>query len=961
MSMKFRWHQSRSLQYLFSFIFTLAFATPLSAEKISNDQLARSLIEYGATTATALYSAVETTAKLRTSGDNYQKLAMKIKAEIDNGKVASTLVSAPLKLAADTLTLAALADPEPITKVTAILSAYGLQKSGEMAGQAIYDAAQQSAKTILARALKDSNITARDLRNLSAKQFAEKIDDLRIGGKKMREILKDTPEALAILKAHAEDFAQETNAATLLHLKEASEDTQEIKSRLVSNAQQVKQFREETDKALSNIKTTLNSLETKANQARLDLADLHKEVGSNTRSILALAQISSMGWSTDQKIAALDTGMFPEMNPEELAATRKSLESQRSMEQSISNLQTTGHYLDSIGTIASNLGVDPKVVNSIRQGQIAVASITKFISGDWIGGVAVMTGLLGTAAPDASEQRHQQLIAYLDSQFSNINQKLTEILDLQKRTLSILSILSNQLVEIKDKLIGIERLLVLNRSALQNILRTDWQPCDAMIGVLNGQYLLTSMNDYLAQLRSLYFVDCYKQYREFFDARVKSPDWAGTILSLSQFPIKEITDNTEFVTAYANHSEKMQKEYVTIRNFVLAKLATTENASIRYLISLADPRATIDSAYTRDADIRAAAVKLNKYTCNQEIIHPSLRTMVCQGLPPQSSKQPLPNAFRSVVSETLVGPQALRIIDTGIVLSSLVDFLYVDHGMYRTISDNDLLNIAKQGISFEMSAAREENHGTSVLEKLHWLSTGWVLQQSVLYGDFTASLITDTLYDANKRALLTEPATDSSGGIQRLALLAMKSNPVLARNVVMQAMRRALTVQVTLEDGRNMEIPQTGLYALAVANYSGVDACYENSSAKAYLNRILPGWVLAYRAEKGEIGPGMPLRGCQEKNPDVDIGSGLVVVFKDFEVKAPNPRLIDTGEFEQPSALKVSLAYREKISTAQALYNLRKAMPEIPEAEVGMFTRSLLSSKCLLGLCMTDIVTRVAN
>ena len=917
--------------------------------EVAREKIAVPLLEYGATTANALYRAAKSDAKLRIPGDRYQTIANSVAAEIEIGKAASALTRAPFKLASDVLIVTAVADPEPTTKVVAAVAAYGARKFGEAAGQALYDTAEEHALAILARGLTESKVTVAELNRMTPDQFAARVEDLRVGGQKMRDILKDAPAALEMLKANAADFAQETGAATLLQLKQNTADTQAIKQQLVFDSNQIRDFRKETTKALGAVENGLSDLAKKADQAAKDLESLKTEVGANTRSLQSLAQVSSMSWSTSQKLAALNSGLFPEMTARELAATRKSLQSQLAVENAVNKLQMASQYLDSIGTIAGNLGVDPKFVKAVRQGQTAVTGITKMVAGDYLGGIAALTGLFGIAGPDAAEQRHQQLMAYLEKNFEQINKRLEEIVDLQKKTIEALVAVSQQLVDIKDQLSNVERVVVINRAQLQTLLLEKWQPCDAMIGALNNQFSLTSLDDYVTQLKAGYFVDCYKQYVEFFDARVKAPDWAGGVLSYVVFPFKQIAETPEQESYYAKVAKRKVEAYAAARRFLLSDLKDARAAPARYLVALAEPQPDVESARGRDERIASAKSKLDSFTCDQTLIHASLRTLICQGLPTGTKSKPREDSWSNVLNDSLVGPQAIRIIDAGIVLSSMADFLYREQGAYKTVPETDLISVGSSAVfSKTMLTAQREKRAETLLERLHWLSEAYVLQQSVAYGDVTTANVADVLYDSDKRALRTEAAPGNE--VQALALLAMKTNPVLARNVVMIGMRRALMTTVKSGD-RNVELPATTIYALGVSNYSGASACVDDPIAKDRLTKALPNWNFSFRAEKSQRVSGQPLERCKESDPDLDIGGGLVVVFKDFEVKAPTPRAIYAGELEYPASLRIALAYRQKIAEAQALRGVRALATSSPGVTKPQMARGLLASGCLSGVC----------
>lgn len=921
-----------------------------AATAVSPENIAVSLFEYSASTGSALYEMVSADNKQRIPGDYYQNIAYAVAKEIQSGKVSSSIVQGPFKLASDLLTIGAIADPEPQTKIIATLAAYGSRKFGEAAGQSIYDAAQNRAVEILARALKESNVTAAELDGLSAEQFSKMVDNLSIGNIKMREILKGQNQAMEMLKTHAEDFVGKTSAAALLQAKRTASDVEQIKKRLVEDGNNLEAFHKDTKDALDKIEVGLNVLKKNAEQANEDLVDLRKEIGTNTRSLQSLAQISSMSWSTSQKISALDNGFFPEMTENERAATKKSLESQFRVETAISELQLTGHYLESINEIGKNLGVDGNVIKVLGDGQKAANAITKLVAGDYLGGVAALSGFFGAAAPDASEQRHQKLMEYLEKKFEQINQKLEDVIKLQRQTISALNTISAQLVEIEDKLKNVERVVVMNRAALQYLVRDEWQACDAMIGLNNHQYKLRSLDKYINQLSMGHFVLCYKQFTEFFDARVSGSDWAGSILSNAMFPdkLKVISENANEEAYYARLGTQSIEAYQSARRFFITYFSDGNISPTRHLIGVSDPRANLSDSAARDNLIDAHKGKLDSFTCNQDYMSDGLRFLICQGITPGAKEKPKYGYWQMVISDAPIGPLVGELVDTGIMLSELSDFLYIDHGNYYSINSEDLKAVGKTGVNQTMRKALGQRRGVDLLRKLDWLAQSYVLQQSVTYGDITSKAIADVLFDNDKNALRIEAV---SGNLtQQLALDAMKANPVLARNVVMIAVRRALSTTVHLSDD-NIDTVSVTYYALGMRNYSGASACLDDPIAKQVLVDALKNWNLAFRAEKEELRVGSQLEKCKERDKNIDIGSGLVAIFKDFEVKMPSPRSVESGEFEYPASLRLALAYKEKISEAKALRQVGSMIKDYPEISKGQLARGLMESGCLSGVC----------
>src|SRR5262245_48818535 len=123
--------------------FVALYASGAAAEETPPEaKAAISLLDFGGSTASALYDVVESRNLSNPSGDPYISLANDVQATILEGRAASKLAAAPFHLASDSLAVAAVVDPEPATKVVAAVSAYGIKKAGDYAASAIYQNAE---------------------------------------------------------------------------------------------------------------------------------------------------------------------------------------------------------------------------------------------------------------------------------------------------------------------------------------------------------------------------------------------------------------------------------------------------------------------------------------------------------------------------------------------------------------------------------------------------------------------------------------------------------------------------------------------------------------------------------------------------------------------------------------------------------------------------------------------------
>lgn len=948
-------HKSNILILSF-FLASTAAASPADEAKAKN---AIAMIDYVGTTAGAFYTLYKADQELKVPGSEFQQLARRVSYELETGKAASALTRAPFDLTADTLAAAALVNPEPTTKIVAAISSYGSRKIGEAAANAVYKASEDKALGILSRGLKESGYTAAQLDAMTPAQFQNAVESMRIGGQELRTILDGKPEALAMIKAHAEDIRASIGEAALLQAKQTDATVNEIRDTVVKTEQNLSDFRKETQKSLNAVEGALEDLNRKALAAGESLDALRKEVGSNTRTLNSLAQISSMSWTTEQKISALSLGMFPELDDVEKGKMIDTLNKQLEVEKSVKNLQSAAADVGKLASIAGNLGVDKDVVLAMQGGQLLLSGAAQYFAGDYLGAAASVTSLTGLGKPDAAAQRHAQLMSYLEKRFDAIDKKLDEIKDLQIQTLKSLYAMSQQLSAIDTRLASVEKAVLTSHAALQFILREEFRTCDAIANSTNGSIMIDDLQ-VLEQVlvdgtKRQQLMDCYKTYSNYIDGVVLNASWAGGQLSQTVFPDIDIIDDPETAKISNDFAKKENDAYTAARGFLLKANPDAATKPAAALIRLADPKWSVTEAEAREQLLAAAQPQLDGFRCNDvSAMHSALLTLICQGQA-NRAKAPLKDRFWTLVSPSKLGLQSLRLIDTGMILASFADFTYADKESNNnyTVPFNDLMLAPAQGFSKAMADAKAQKRGEGTLNRVEWLAYAYLLQQSMLYGDATVQAIVKTLYDEPTKALRTTygGATD----LQRLALNAMSLNPTLARNVVMQAMRKAMMAEVTMADGVKITVPSYSFYAQGLNIFRGARACERDDLVTHDLSVALPHWPIALRASEADKkiakqtnDAAISLDACNGGDLKSDISTGIVVVFEGFDVKAPSPRSIETGEYEMHPGLRVAISYVNQVADAKSMRQLAKALPD-SNADKGELARALIASGCLRG------------
>ncbi|MCK1738987.1 hypothetical protein IVA79_34720 [Bradyrhizobium sp. 138] len=919
---------------------TTAIASYLVSPASAADELSIALagIEYGASVGSLLYTTSEDKRKIETAPDAFSKLALRVQAKINEGRASSNVVASYFAMQTTALTYAAALDPEPFSKGTAAVAAWGSKLAGDAITKSMLDQAQEQARSILAQGLKQSKLSNDQLRAMTPEQLRAKVGDFQIGGRKMREILADNPQALSMLEAESVDLATNIGVEALARSTAIGADVNAVKSKVSALQKNLKEYQDAMTSRLTTIEKGLGAVAESARVAHVKIDELKQQVGANTAAIQSLAAVSYSGWSTDQKLQAVQSGLFPEITGETRTKLTESLKAQQSFESAVANVQLAASSFGSLATIAGNLGVSSDVVQKLQGAQIVAGSVAKFATGDVLGGVAGLTSLVGLGAPDAAAQRHAETMQYLRQAFAQVNKKLDEIIDLQTRTLTAIVTLAKAQEEFRQQvtrqLDRIELTVLQNQQMLQSIVLQRWSGCYALFygSTLNGQFLIPTRADLVSLLKtnnlSTWTADCYRTFTTFLDANVKPANWAGDIIAANDFPTEQIIGDAELQKAMKAYQSEKDRAYSTARAFLLRALqAPGSPPQALVLARLMQPTVDVNGALKlNNVLFKGETVdRFNAFKCNDaDLLAAPLVDLLCVGVLSHSAKAPVKGRLQNILGAPLIGPNAFWLLDMGVSLSTVVEFANRSNdGTFRFVDPERLTTFVSTGPSPEMKTALGQGKGVELLGKLRWLSDAALLQQSLIYGDYLALLIEQCLYDPEKKALVTDPQDPERKTLVQLGLAAMKANPVLARNVLMLAMRHAVEDQQGGAAKAQAVSYQQTFFGLGLSDYISADTCGGLPFTKQKLTDMFPNFVFEYRATTDDHKSGRkkdcPLEVGEIISDDKaspGLGAGVSVGLADFYIKVPSPMTLARGAFEQTDGLRLALAYRDRVSQA---------------------------------------------
>lgn len=907
-------HQKVSL----GIIAVVAYSTlsaPIEAAGAEKADVAKSLVQFGMATGGLLWTAVEIPGGSK-DGDRYVEFAAKLKRDMDQARAATTLMQSNFNVISTTLLYEATVNPDPFTKGVSLIAASGAKATANLIGGLALDRARENFLGALAGALRENNYTAEQLKDMTPAQLITAVDNIKLQGKTFKEVLGDEPGAMEMLQANAADFAREQGTAALLGVKELKGDIGQVTSALKKTAREITQLQENTQNRLETLTTQMQTIEDSARESKEAIASLRTDVMGAKKATQTLAQISFLGWSTQQKLEAVKAGMFPDLSSQQAAALRQSLEADLRRENTVRDLQSTARSIGDLANIASNLGVDPNVVTGLSTAQKGATAVAQYFTGDYLGALSTATSLVGAGRPDGAAQQHAAMMQYLAAQFQQINKKLDQIIDLQQKTLQALNDLGQEVHELRTDVKRVETLVLLNHALLNKLIMNQWNDCWSLIGAMNGSLEITSKDTLKTLLNDNPSKDAISKCYGLFLGKLRqwreAKKWSGEIIDARQFdkaPGDE-TD-TEAGKEYVSYVAHLDETKKTVEAFLLSDQAIQDVSTPRLLARFAQPVISAKRSEELSKALNLVRQQLDQFQCHsdQQVLSIGLEKLTCWGIQSGVTSSSLPQVWPDLVRAPQLGPNVANLTDLGIALSVLADF--------ATTSNNDStwdfvpatdIETASAGPSAALLKAVQARKGFNFLQELSTLAGAYALQQSMLYGDYTAELIVNVLYEDSQNTLTTK--ADPTKPLQNAALAALKANPTLARNVLMLAMRRSL-----LAKGYNLPDGET-TFALALADYTGPAACKNGQYATAKLTQLFPGWSFTFVASPDDYGNDRnhgPLYECKVRM-DERQGWGAAVSFDGFYVTLPSPRALSEGTYEYPPSLRVALAYRDKVA-----------------------------------------------
>lgn len=908
-------------------------------------QLAEPLLDFGFSTAKLVWVAArEPDLPKGMQPTMYSKLAMNVQARIEEGRAAVGVISANMGLVQAAATYSAIATgPEPLSKVAAGLVAYGAKKTSDYMVEQVIEQSGDRARVILAEGLKSTTLSDDQLRNMTPEEIGERVAEFKIGGQQIERILDD-PESLRILQNHMIDMVSDNALEGLRRTAALGITVDRVREEMTEARAEIDFVRDAVETRTQEIEQQMGALADAVKANSSGLAELSGKLSLQETAMAAVAEISFSGWTTQQKLQAVRSNLVPGLDDAQKQALTRSLEAQQRQEKLVSQVSSAAGDLKAIADIARSLDLPDDLVKTVDTASTIATGAAQFLSGNYLGAISSVTSLFGMGKPDPVADRHQQMMEYLASQFAAVNERLDKMIDLQVKTIEALEKLRGEQQEFREEVLTqlsrIESITLINNRILQELLKAEWRSCDALVNspeAMNGEFIIKG-RDHLVALISdnesvKYILDCYEIMSRFLDGQVLPAEWQGTVISADAVPGLALPAGDVVHTQMRALQQIEDRAYTSAAALILAATNKDEieQRPARLVSRLVQPMPSTDTAeeYRLALTDPTADGALTAFNCrDSEALSPGLKELLCFRI----GARTVPNSDRLpiLLRSPMLGPQVERLVNTGVLLATFADLsYYTPDRQMRLIRPSDLQALASNRVTKNLEAARRKPNRTRLLESVRRLSEMYVLQQSLTYGDYTARVAEQVLYDPATRTLNLTPIDPSKAALTAAAVDAMRANPVLARNVILLALRHSIADSLgSMEEAKKYYFLETR-YRSSYENFlRGKNRCAPDEVALSEWKKLLPGWEIVYAATEAERRdaafaaciPAQPL--ALGDIPQPDRRSGAAVKIADFYVTLPLSMELAIGKFEQPESLLGALTLRDHVNQAIAERNI---------------------------------------
>lgn len=916
-------------KFLFTGIIALISCVSSPATATDKGKIYWAIGEFGWSISNLLLESVDRgDTEARLSADIYARLADQIETRNRQAKAVAQVVESGANLTSVSVVAGGFSTRSPAAIALSASVAWAADKTGQILSAEILQETRSRTLKIVSQAIRETVPGDAELARMTP-NYSELIENLRLGGRTLREVIGDDDEVASMFEASVQDLLDDMSLRGIRDAYSDNVDINTAQSSLINLRTGLTSYENALGVHYADVSRGLKNIEESSKALEREIDEVGTIAKSNSEMISVLTQISFSDWTTRQKLQAVQSGVFPALSDTEKVKLEKKLEAEIRQEKLVNSLNYSAKTLEDIGTIAENLGLSDQLSSDIGKAQTLASSAAAFAGGNYLSAFAGASSLLGAGRSDVAGDRHRKMMMYLQQEFAQVNERLKEIKELQKSTLEALLRLETAQQEFRREVLqrfdDVESRILNNTVILRAILSNDWTECDALYFDLvsydktnhhTGIYSIKDLKSILADRSSSRLVGaCYLQLTDFVSSTILAANWAGQIVSLENFPFDKLNLSLKNMDLIDELENDTVAKYKLTRDFVRNSVGSDS-------VGLA--LAQFSTPYYRTADLDDAVVRLvkanneNPLSCDygeQSWLRHSLRRIACVQ---SAGNKPKKERWDELVTSTLLSPFTYELINVGLMLSDLVDFTVEnDGGVFSGVPLDEFDHFADVGLGATMAHAVGQRKAEKILGQTRVIADVVSFQQGLTYGAYTASKLVSVL-DSDSAGEITLNKKSKDFLVSSASEVFIK-NSVQAHNVVLLTMRQRIAKSLGgKEQAEKLGFRKT-YYQLALNDLAkfACNGSWAHSTNK--LTSMFPGWQFAWVLESDDVNGSDPTKVCidPDSHPELKVDMGPHAVFAGTYVKLPTSLALSAGLFQMPQSLLRSIKFNQLVATAQ--------------------------------------------
>lgn len=614
---------------------------------------------------------------------------------------------------------------------------------------------------------------------------------------------RNDPEAGAVARTYLIQTLKETTSAAVIQAGKANAKATNVEIQFANYIKITKEFEKLVKEKFDVLEKNSEKLNSEIKSVANDLDSLQKDQAATAYQVGLFQDMLFDQQPPNIKLAMLQAGAKPGLSDDQRSKLQKYFEVEVRKQEILAAANDVVNVASNVNAIMMNLGIkDQRVSDAVRYGTAANNALAQAFSGNYLGSIATVSGFFGGAQEDPVQQQFYAAFAELKA----IQQKLDEIIELQKQTLLAIEHFSRQLADVEkrmqERLDNIEFELKVISEASKLIIWAPYQPCFDIWGHRGRpEYNFNETNLRFQSAKGVtallanewgHTFECSSKLRGLYSQLRYSANFDNPIrLDFAELKILEGPNDEGRIYKRGDLDSFLRGVYQPAVNLLEASWTERQQKKPGWgsfagaFALLATPSASTKELRERMSKIDAIPTANPLSACSaNSLLSLRAKTLLCTNVSKFDAKE-----HSALANEQMAVQRSLRFLREPIIREQVGDLVKLS-GFVANAADFAPGGSDKQPpYTVEQLTKITYSYGREILDGALMMSDIAVAQQALIYGDLTAYFVFEKLWDAQQKRF-RKPQTQSEKWAWNL--LGNQDDPWLGRNVLMLILESSL-------------------------------------------------------------------------------------------------------------------------------------------------------------------------